>query len=166
MVINGFADDLSIRKKSSKQVTKLVPMNELETAFLHIKIWMDTMHLKLNSNKTEYILFGSTKQLKISTEPLYVNGDLIPISHGMKYLGGYLDQSLNFKEHVKQKAKKAMSNPVKNRSIRRYLSTKACTTLVLMLCITHLDYVTLLYDLPKKTTGNYQLIQNICVKLV
>ena len=71
-----------------------------------------------------------------------------------------MDQSLNFKEHVKQKAKKAMSNLVKIRPIRRYLSTEACTTLVLMLCITHLDYGNaLLYGLPKKTVGKHQLNQ-------
>ena len=66
-----------------------------------------------------------------------------------------MDQSLNFKEHVKQKAKKAVSNLVKIRSIRKYLSTEACTTLVLMLCITRLDYGNaLLYGLPKKIIEN------------
>ena len=45
------------------------------------------MCLKLNSDKTKYILFGLTKVLeKIPTEPLNANGDLIPISHVVKYL--------------------------------------------------------------------------------
>ena len=59
MVINGFADDHSIRKnfKAGHRSSTLVTENELETAFIHIKNWMDTVHLK-------YILFGSTKQLK------------------------------------------------------------------------------------------------------
>ena len=123
---------------------------------------MDTMHLQLNSDKTEYMLFWSTKQLKrISKEPLNANGDPILIRHIVKYVGGYLSQSLNFKEHVKQKAKKAMSNLVNIRSIGRYLSTEACTTLILMLCITHLDYGnTLLHSLPNMTIGKYQLIQD------
>ena len=129
---------------------------------------MDTMGLKLNFDKTEYILFRSIKKLeKVSTEYLNANGLSYTYKPLVTYLGGHLDQSLNFKEHVKQKAKKAMSNLVKIRSIRRYLPKEACTTLVLMLHITHLDSGnTLLYGLPKKTIGKHQLIQNICTKLI
>ena len=40
-------------------------------------------------------------------------------------------------------------------------------TLVIMLGISHLDYRNyLLYRLLKKTIGRYQLIQNICAKLI
>ena len=42
---------------------------------------MDTIHLKLNSNKTEYILVKSQAQLKkISPEPLNAYSNLIEIS--------------------------------------------------------------------------------------
>ena len=46
------------------------------------------MHLKLNSDKTEYILFGSQAQLKkIPPEPLNAHSDLIEISKVVRYLG-------------------------------------------------------------------------------
>ena len=66
MVINGFTDDHSIGKnfKAGDKTSKLVTKNELETAFIHIKNRMETIPLKLNSGKTEYILFRSTQQLK------------------------------------------------------------------------------------------------------
>ena len=39
------------------------------------------MHLKLNPDKTEYILFGSQQQLKkTSQEPLDAKGDPIAVS--------------------------------------------------------------------------------------
>ena len=102
---------------------------------------------------------------KILTEPLNAKDDLIAKNHIER--GGYLDQSLNFKEHAKQKTKKTVSNLVKIRLIRRYLSTESCTTLVMMLCITYLDCGNvLLYDIPRKTIGKYQLIQSICIKPV
>ena len=88
----GFTDDHSIRKnfKAHDKTSKLVTKNELETAFVHIK-WMDTEYLKLNSDKTEYILFKSAKQLeKILIKPLNDNSDLIPISNVVRYLGEYL----------------------------------------------------------------------------
>ena len=55
IVINGFTDDHSIWKysKAGNKTSKLLKRNELETVFVHIKNWLDTMHLKLNSGKTE-----------------------------------------------------------------------------------------------------------------
>ena len=87
--------------------------NELDTAFIHIKNWMDTRHLTLNSDKTEYILLDQPSSSKEYQESHNDNRDLKPISHVVKYFRGYFDQSLSFKEHMKQKAKKVMSNLVK-----------------------------------------------------
>ena len=47
------------------------------------------------------------------------------------------------------------------------ISQYKCTTLTLMLCITHLDYANaILYGLPKYTLGKYQIIQNMSGKLI
>ena len=47
------------------------------------------------------------------------------------------------------------------------LTASACHTLVLMLCISHLDYAnTLLYGMTKKLKSKYQRNQNMCAKLV
>ena len=58
MMINGFTDDCSIRKnfRAGDRTRELVTKNRLETVFFHIKNCMDTMHLKLNSDKTKYRL--------------------------------------------------------------------------------------------------------------
>ena len=49
----------------------------------------------------------------------------------------------------------------------RDLTVQSCTTLILMLCITHLDYANaMLYGLPSSTLRKYQTIQNTCAKLV
>ena len=43
----------------------------------------------------------------------------------------------------------------------------ACHTLVMMLCISHLDYANaLLYGMTKKLKSKYQRIKNMCAKLV
>ena len=60
-----------------------------------------------------------------------------------------------------------MSNFIFIRAIRKYLSKQACTTLLLMLCISHLDYgKALLYGLPKKSINRFHTILNMCTKLV
>ena len=72
------------------------------------------MNLKLNSDKIEYILFGSQVQLKkISPKPLNAHSDLFEINKVVRYLGGFLDKQLNFKQHIKEKVKKAMTNLIK-----------------------------------------------------
>ena len=53
------------------------------------------------------------------------------------------------------------------KSIYKYITREACTTLVLMLWISLLDYSNaLLFGLQNKTIKRYQIIQNICAKLV
>ena len=60
-----------------------------------------------------------------------------------------------------------MANFIKIKSICRYITKETCTTLVIILCMSHLDYSNaLLYSLPKKTIRSYQVIQNMCAKLV
>ena len=154
IVLNGFADDHSIHKTNLEETVK------------QIKCWMDTMHLKLNSDKTEYILFRSQAQpKKISPEPLNAHGNLIEIGKVVMYLGGFLDQQLNFKQHIKEKVKKkkTMTNLIKICAIEKYLTVQTFTMLVLRLYITNLNYAnTILCGLPKSTLGKYQTIQNMC----
>ena len=91
----------------------------------------------------------------------------IPISKSVKYLGGHLDSSLNFKEHIGKKCKAALINYQRIRSIRKFLTIETCTTLVLSLCISHLDYGnSLLFGLPWNTLNQLQRVQNMCAKLV
>ena len=126
------------------------------------------MWLKVNSVTTECILFGSKQQLsKAAHEPLKAGSDLIELSNKVKYLGGVLGNTLNFESHISLKVQKAITNFIKIKSICKYITREACTTLVLMLCLSHLDYSkSLLYGLPNKTIKRYQTIQNICAKLV
>ena len=167
--LNGFANDHSFRKsfpagnRTQEQQAKL----RMEHTFSNIKECMDSMHLKLNSEKTEYIMFGSCQQLtKINLEPLHAGPDLIELSNKVKYLGGLLDNTLSFDLYVSSKVQKATANFIKIKSIHKYITQEACTTLLLMLCMSHLDYLNAeLYGIPDKTLNKYQRIQNMSAKL-
>ena len=170
ITLNGFADDHSLKKsfpagnRTQEQQTKQI----MQLTFRNIKEWMDSICLKLNSEKTEYIMLGSWQQLtKINLEPLQARPDLIELSNKVKYLGSLLDNTLSFDQHVSSKVQKAMANFIKVKSICKYITQEACTTLLLMLCISHLDYSnTVLYGISNKTLNKYQRIQNMCAKLV
>ena len=51
------------------------------------------------------------------TTSLNVCNDMIPIANKIRYLGGFLDKSLDFKGHIKTKCATAMSNFCKIRKL-------------------------------------------------
>ena len=72
MMINGFADDHSLRRtyKVTDKEHGIQSKSNLQSTFMNIQKWMDTIWLKLNSDKTEYIQFASTKHIeKLDTSP-------------------------------------------------------------------------------------------------
>ena len=60
IIVNGFADDYSLRKSfpASDLKKQKSTQRKPEYTLAAIKSWMDTMRLRLNTNKMEYITFG------------------------------------------------------------------------------------------------------------
>ena len=170
VTLSGFTEDHSIRRSfpAKCHTAEKRTIGTMENTLTKVADWMTSMWLKLNGEKTEFILFGSRQMLEhADTEHLNFGTTPIQWSNLVKYLGGYLDSCLTFEEHVKQKCKTAMLNFIKIKAIRPSLTASACHTLVLMLCISHLDYANaLLYGMTKKLKSIYQRIQNMCTKLV
>ena len=129
---------------------------------------MDQARLKMNPSKTEFIYFGNAPQLhKCTTDSINVAGDLILRSDAIRYLGVWLDATLNFKLHITKKCKAAMANFIRMRGIHHLLTEEAASSLVLSLCVSHLDYCNAaLYGLPDITISRMQRVQNMCVCLV
>ena len=114
----------------------------------------------MNPNKTEFIYFGNKPQLKkCNVVSLKVSEDLIPRASSIRYLGVYMDEHLNYKQHVAKKCQAAMFNYFKIRSIRPLLDVPTTARLCLSLCILHLDYCnSVLYGLPRY--HNQQIPEN------
>ena len=129
---------------------------------------MDQVRLKMNPSKMEFIYFGNAPQLlKCTIDSINVVGDLILRSDVIRYLGVWLNATLNFKLHVTKKCKAAMINFNRIRGICHLLTDKAASSLVLSLCVSHLDYCNAaLYGLPDTTIGRMQRVQNMCAHLV
>ena len=77
----GFADDHSICDKfkpNSDGNAEKQTINRLQGAMSDTKNWMDSVQLKLNSDKTEFMYFGTTHQLKkCLIDSIDVNGNHI-----------------------------------------------------------------------------------------
>ena len=107
------------------------------------------------------------KLLKCTASSITVSGDLILRSNIIRYLGVWLDASLNFKTHTTKKCQAVILNFFRIRSIHHLLTQDATSSLVLSLCVSHLDYCnSVQYGLPDITLNKMQRIQNMCVCLV
>ena len=143
-------------------------ITKLEGCLISIKQRMDETKLKMNPSKTEFIYLGNATQLqKCTSNSINVAGDLILRGEVIRYLGVWLNSTLNFKTHITKKCQTAMLNFLRIRSICHLLTEEATSSLVLSLCVSHLDYCnSVLYGLPDITINKMQKVQNMCACLV
>lgn len=78
--------------------------NDLHNDLQHLKAWFDENGLLVNlkKGKTELMFFGAAKRLgktKKNEMKVEVHGTSITGTSSYKYLGIYLDQTLNFAAH-------------------------------------------------------------------
>ena len=166
----GFTDDhvvnKSFRAKSHEEDEETITV--IEDCMKSVKLWMVPVQLKMNSEKTEIIYFVKQEQIsKCAATSLDVNGMKIPRSDIIQYLEAWLDASLAMKNHTKEKCATAMIHFLKIKHIRPLFTKGTCQSLILGLCISHLDYTNLIiFVLPDTQINKFQHIQNMCTKLV
>ena len=105
VTLTGFPDGLSTKKSFPAKCHKSEEntINTIESTLITVINWMTSMHLKPNNYKMEYIMFGSRQMLKhANTSHLDFDSSLVQQSKLVKHLGGQLNSSLTFEEHVKQ----------------------------------------------------------------
>lgn len=122
LLLNGFADDHSIRKEFDP--TSMHSVNQtkslIELTMIKIKEWMNLVRLKMNDPKTKFIIFQSgRKKNVIEWKSINVNGIDIQRSDVVRLLGAWLDSKLSMKEHITKKAKTASLNLQRLKMIRR-----------------------------------------------
>ena len=129
---------------------------------------MDQNRLKMNNEKTEFIMFASKRQLeKCVTTSIDVNNTSVNCSPIIKYLGVLLDQHLQLSQHIIKKCRAAMINLQRIKFLHPSLTQEVAHVLVRGLVTSHLDYCNaILAGLPKVLLKILQKVQNIAAKLV
>ena len=68
-----------------------------------INRWMTSNWLKLNTDKTDFILLGTRQQLgKTSLKEIDINGVRVPVSTTVTCLGVLIDSELMFAAHIRR----------------------------------------------------------------
>ena len=130
---------------------------------------MNTNKLKLNPDKTEFILIG-TKLQRSKLEGFFptsiMDENLIP-SDNVKNLGVIFDSDFSFTKHVSAVAKSCYYHIRDLSRIRRHLSRSTAISLANALVSSRLDYCnSLFYSLSQKQQKRLQNIQNTLCRVI
>ena len=140
-------------------------LDPLLSCLSSIKYWMSENFLKLNEDKTEVLIIGSSEQKQPIISRL---GNLAVDSNStVKNLGVLIDSELNFNSHINNVTKIAFFHLRNIARIRPYLSLDDAKTLIHAFVFSRLDYCNALFcGLPKKTTDRLQLVQNAAARVL
>ena len=112
----------------------------LENCTKDIKHWMIQNDLKLNTDKTAFLLFGTPQQLA-NTDISYFDaaGDIMERKLCARNLGVLLDSCLTKKDHISEVSKLAFYHLRNISHIRKYLTLSAAKTFVHALVCSRID---------------------------
>ena len=125
---------------------------------------MNRSQLKMNDAKSEFIVFGSKHQVQRNDlKNLNIDNTTISTKLVIKFLGAYLDESLNMKTHIAHRTKNALYNLYLIKNIRKYITQE---TAKMLLCSLVLSQFGLLKLGPHRSAKGYpetlQLHPEIC----
>ena len=112
----------------------------MEQSIQAIRSWKIKDKLRLNDNKTEFMIIGTRKQLaKVNIDGLSAGESIIAPVTSVGNLGSWFDQNLSMIPHINKICKAASFHIYNIRWIRKYLNIDATQTLVFIV-ISRLDY--------------------------
>ena len=169
ITLSAFADDHTLNKSYKPEMTCETDTRYLlEHSLIQIDNWMKENRLKMNTSKTEFIVFDSPVQLtKCKLDNLQVVNDEVPKTRLIRLLGAWLDKNLNFNTHATKKCRSAMWTLMKIRQIRKYLDQDSTKLLVDTLATSHIDYCNaLLFGACDYVIRKFERVQNAAAKLI
>ena len=129
---------------------------------------MSQNFLKLNENKTEFIVFGTTVQLsKLKSSTLAVGYSSVNLSSKVRNLGAIFDNKMKLISHVNTVCQKAHNKLRNIGKIQKYLSQDTEEIIVHAFVTTRLDYLnSLLYGMPDYIIKRLQRLLNAAARII
>uniref|UniRef100_A0A4W5LB64 Reverse transcriptase domain-containing protein n=1 Tax=Hucho hucho TaxID=62062 RepID=A0A4W5LB64_9TELE len=160
-----YADDIQIYLTTSSD--RLSLPDSLTECIRDIKKWMSLNFLKLNDNKTEILLIGSTASAKRIDQSFDVDGIHVKPSSLIRNLGVLFDSTLSFGSHISSLVKNYFFHLRNIARLRSSLTLADAETLIHALITSRLDYCNaLLLGLPKKLIARLQYVQNSAARVL
>ena len=165
----GYADD-NIGSRIFPAVTSLSTLSvSVPNCLRQIKKWANAHFLKINSDKTQVIVFGNNHfHSSFHTHTVMSDtGSIIPISKVIKLLGFNLDNKLTFDDYISNVVSSSNWILRNIRSIRKLLDKDSAETLIHCLITSKLDTCNSLFPgMSRRNFAKLQLVQNAALRAV
>ena len=130
---------------------------------------MKTSKLKFNPDKTEFIVFGSRKQLDNlkACFPITILGSPLCPAEAVKNLGMWFDFDFSFSKHIQNVCKSCFVQLCDFRHVRQFLTRDGSVFMANVLASSRLDYCNSLFrSLSKFNLCKLQCNQSSAAKIV
>ena len=144
-------------------------LNQLRDCLQDVSLWMKNSKLKLNANKTEFMITGTiTQRAKLDGFfPTHILNQSVTPAPSVSNLGVNFDESFNFKQHISKTCRCCFYHIRDLRRIRRFVSLSVAKTIATALVSSRLDYCnSLLYNTANKDVARLQCVQNCLARIV
>ena len=143
-------------------------MQAMENCLIDIRKWAQSNYLKLNDDKTEFVIIGTKQQLaKTYISTIRVgNADIVASSH-VRNLVAWFNERFSMETHITKACGAAFYHLHNIRRIRKYLSQDIAETLIHAFVTSRIDYCnSLLFGLPSYQISKIQRVQNAAVRVI
>ena len=168
--IHCYADDsqLYLSFCPNASVNQDVALARMESCIDDIRNWILNDKLKLNDNKTEFLIIGTPQQLaKATISSLRVGNSAITPVLSARNLVSWFDAKLTMATHLTRTCNSASYYLYNLRRIRKYLFKENTKTLVHAFISSRIDYCnSLLYGAPEYQINKLQRLQHMCARLI
>ena len=165
-----FADDTKLHTALNpcSKTAQFSAKDRIEKCISAVSSWMTANRLKLNSDKTEFIMIGTKRQLaKMNFGSITIDNETIKSRPAVRILGVIFDSEMKMNAHVTQTVRKCYGKIREIASIRRYITFQVAQTLVQSMVMSHLDYGnSLLYGISEHLLTKLQRVQNAAARVI
>jgi len=143
---------------------------QLSTCVDDVGRWCESHRLRMNSDKTDVVWFGSRATVARSAahnRSLLIRSETISPAPSARLLGVLLDAELTMKPHIARTAATCFYQLRRIRQIRRRVGADVAERLILALVTSRLDYCnSSLAGLPRCSLDPLQRVQNAAARLI
>ena len=145
----------------------LEALNSIRSCISDIRTWMVHNKLKINDDKTEFLIITSPRAKFLHEINLSIGQEIIPPSSSCKSLGVTIDEHIMMDTYIQNICRAAHFHLRNIRLIRDLIPEKSAAQLVHSLVSSRIDYCnSLLYGVPEYKTDRLQRVHNIAARIV
>jgi len=165
--IHLYADDTQLYAEFDDENMQEV-LKRLENCISDIRLWMTSNFLKLNDDKTEFMIIGDRLRLsRIGAVSLKIGNQLIMPSPTARNIGAVFDETMSMENQVSSVCHSCYTQLRYIYQIRKHLTLEAAKTLVHSFVASRLDNLnSLVYGVPQTLINKLQKVQNSAARVV